>query len=164
MPFQVAADGRNVVPLIAAAKPLPLQEFRVHPVISAKSNEAIHYYQSASTSDCSTACDAAWRAFSHGIEGNNPWKRAGVEQRRALLERVADLLLEREEDLIKAQQLETSSGLLWSKHNVQATAKYVREIASAVSSIKGTIPPNDTPNTMAFVYKEAIGPVLIIPP
>lgn len=134
MPFQVATDGRNLVPLMVATEPLPLQESRVHPVISAKNNEPVHYYQSASTSDCSAACDAAWQAFAHGINENNPWKCAGVEQRRKLLDRVADLLLEREEDLIKAQQLETSSGLLWSRHNVQATAKYVREIASAISS------------------------------
>lgn len=164
MGFQNAADGRKLVPLIVAAKPLPIQESRLHPVISAKDNKQVHYFQSASVSDCSTACDAAWEAFAHGIEGNNPWKRAGVEQRRTLLERVANLLLEREEELIAAQQLETSSGLLWSRHNVRTTAKYVQEIASAVSSIKGMIPPNDKPNTLAFIYKEAVGPVLIIPP
>ncbi|KAJ5909976.1 aldehyde dehydrogenase [Penicillium tannophilum] len=164
MGFQNAADGRKVVPLVVAGKPLPIQESRLHPVISAKDNQQVHFYQSASVSDCSTACDAAWEAFAHGIEGNNPWKRAGVEQRRTALERVASLLLEREDELIAAQQLETSSGLIWSRHNVRTTAKYVQEIASAVSSIKGTIPPNDKPNTMAFIYKEAVGPVLIIPP
>lgn len=164
MPYQIATDGRRVVPLTVAAKPLPLREANIHPVISAKSNQVVHYYQSASKADCSAACDAAWHAFAYGTQESNPWKRAGVEQRRRLLERVADLLLDREEELIKAQQLETSSGLLWSRHNVQTTAKYVREIASAVSSIKGTIPPNDKPDTLAFIFKEAVGPVLIIPP
>ncbi|PYH40469.1 aldehyde dehydrogenase [Aspergillus saccharolyticus JOP 1030-1] len=164
MSFHITSDGRSVVPLVAAAKQLPFQESQVHPVISAKTNETVHYFQSATTSDCSAACDAAWQAFAHGLEGNTPWKIAGVEQRRTLLERVANLLLEREEEFIRVQQLETSSGLLWSRHNVRTTAKYVQEIASAVSSIKGTIPPNDKPGTMAFVFKEAIGPVLIIPP
>lgn len=57
--------------------------------------------------------------------------------------RVADLILEREEVLIKAQMEETSSGSLWARYKVQTTAKYVREIAASVSSIKGTSYPSE---------------------
>lgn len=164
MPTQALADGRKVVPLVVAGKQLPIDESQLHPVVSAKTGEHVHYFQSVSTSICADACDAAWQAFSHGLDDHGPWKRAGVEQRRDILVRVADLLLEREEELIEAQMKETSSGLLWARMNVQTTSKYVRELASSVSSIKGTIPPNDKPGIMAFIYKEAIGPVLIIPP
>ncbi|KAJ5642872.1 aldehyde dehydrogenase [Penicillium longicatenatum] len=164
MLFQVAADGRNVVPLVVNGEPLPINESKLYPVVSARTNKTVHYYQSASTSDCSAACDAAWQAFSRGNDKNGPWKRVGVEERRSLLENVASLIIEREETLVKAQMEETSSGALWARMNVQTTAKYVRELAACVSSIRGTIPPNDKPNTMAFVYQDAVGPVLIIPP
>jgi acyl-CoA reductase-like NAD-dependent aldehyde dehydrogenase len=164
MPFQTLSDGRNVVPIIVAGQQHPVDDSRVYPVVSAKTNQPVHYYQSATTADCFDACDAAWKAFSRGFEENGPWKRAGVEQRRRLLERVSELFLEKEELLVKAQMEETSSTLFWSRMNVQTSAKYIRELAACVSSIRGTIPPNDKPDTLAFIYKEAVGPILVIPP
>ena len=48
--------------------------------------------------------------------------------------------------------------------NVELTCNYLRETAACVSSIKGEIPMNDKPDTQSFVFKEPIGPVLVIPP
>ncbi|KAJ5645744.1 aldehyde dehydrogenase [Penicillium longicatenatum] len=132
MPFQVAADDRNVVPLVVNGEPLPINESKLYPVVSARTNKTVHYYQSASTSDCCAACDAAWQAFSRGNDKNGPWKRVGVEERRRLLENVASLIIEREEALVKAQMEETSRGALWARMNVQITAKYSRELAACV--------------------------------
>jgi acyl-CoA reductase-like NAD-dependent aldehyde dehydrogenase len=109
------------------------------------------------------ACDAAWKAYSEGFDSNDPWRDVGVERRRSLLNRVADLVLEREEEL-RAQMEETSCDITWAKANVLVTSKYIREIAACVSSIRGTIPPSDKPGTMAFIYKHPVGPVLVIPP
>lgn len=48
--------------------------------------------------------------------------------------------------------------------NVTLAVNYIREIAACISQIQGTIPPIDKPDTMAFVYKDPVGPVLVIPP
>lgn len=40
----------------------------------------------------------------------------------------------------------------------------MREIASCVSNIRGEIPTIDKPDTFAFVFKDPVGPVLVIPP
>ncbi|PYH40471.1 ALDH-like protein [Aspergillus saccharolyticus JOP 1030-1] len=116
------------------------------------------------SADCELACHTAWRAFSEGGNGEEPWKRASVEKRRALLHRVADLFLERQEELLSAQIHETSCPMLWAKNNVNLTVQYLREIAACLGQVRGEIPPNDKPNTMAFVFKEPVGGVLVIPP
>lgn len=165
MPFQTLPDGRKVVPLIVASKPLPLNTSNIHPVISAiDGREPVHYHQSASEADCKLACDTAWQAFSKGIDGADPWKRAGVEKRRTLLNRAADIFVEREKELLDAQILETSCPMMWAKNNVDTVVRYLREMAACISQIQGVIPPNDKPNTIAFIYKEPIGSVLVIPP
>lgn len=164
MPFETLPDGRKAVPLVVASKALPIRSSAIYPVVSAKTGETIHYFQSASQTDCNAACAAAAEAFAQGIGGAEPWKRAGVARRRDLLNRVADLFVEREKELLAAQIEETSCTMYWAKNNVDTTVNYLREMAACISSIRGVIPPNDKPDTMAFVFKEAIGPVLVIPP
>lgn len=164
MPLQTLSDGRKIVPLIVGSKALPVDIFNIHQVESTIGKNPIHYYQSASEGDCKLACDTAWQAFSEGVNGEEPWKRAGVEKRRNLLNRVADLFLEREEELLAAQMHETSCPRPWAENNIALTIQYLREIAACLSQIRGSIPPNDKPNTMAFVYKQPIGGVLVIPP
>ncbi|KAJ5998942.1 ALDH-like protein [Penicillium sp. IBT 35674x] len=164
MPLQTLSDGRKTVPLIIGSKPIPADISNIHPVISTNDKTPIYYYQSASQKDCKFACKTAWKAFSEGVDGEQPWKRAGVERRRNLLNRVADLFLEREDDLLAAQIHETSCPMPWAKNNVALTVQYLREIAACLGQIRGSIPPNDKPNTMAFVFKDPIGSVLVIPP
>jgi acyl-CoA reductase-like NAD-dependent aldehyde dehydrogenase len=137
MPLQMTTDGRAVVPLVIASKPLPVDASRLWPVTSAKTGETLHYFQSATVADCPSACAAAWQAFSRGAEGERPWKRVGVERRRNLLNRVAELFVERKEELLKAQMDETSCDRPWAENNVDTTVRYLREIAACVSSIRG---------------------------
>lgn len=164
MPFLSLPGGRKVVPLIVASTPLPIDDNRLYPVVSAKSDDTIHYFQSATQKDCLKACEEAWKAFSQGSESEGPRKDVGVDRRRNLLNRIADMFVEREEELLNAQMEETSCDMQWAKINVDTTVQYVRETAACVSCIRGTIPPNDKPGTMAFVYKRPIGPILVIPP
>ncbi|KAK3063313.1 hypothetical protein LTR53_018962, partial [Teratosphaeriaceae sp. CCFEE 6253] len=67
-------------------------------------------------------------------------------------------------ELINAQMAETSCQRGWAMNNIQITVGYLREIASCVSNIRGSIPTIDKPDTFAFVFKEAVGPILVIPP
>lgn len=151
------SEGRMVVPLVIDNKELPLDSSRTYPVTSAKSGETVHYYQGTDLATCDKACESAWTAF-------KTWKRATIVQRRDLLLKVAALFEQKADELVKVQMLETSCEEPWARNNVAGSVAYVKEIASCISSIRGTIPQTDKPNTMTFVYKEAVGPILVIPP
>lgn len=166
MPLTTDSQGRQVVPLVINDKPLPINEDAVYPVTNSKTGETVHYYTSTDIATCDAACEAAWAAFQGAgpLKGQTGWKRATVVQRRNLLNKVADLYEERVEELVRTQMAETACEEAWGRNNVSLAVAYVREIAACVSGIRGVIPPMDKPDSLAFVYKEAVGPVLIIPP
>jgi acyl-CoA reductase-like NAD-dependent aldehyde dehydrogenase len=66
--------------------------------------------------------------------------------------------------LVKLQMDETSCNEAWGRQNVDLAVRYLKEIAACISSLTGVIPPIEKPNTMGFVFKQPIGPVLCIAP
>ncbi|KAG9571087.1 aldehyde dehydrogenase, partial [Aureobasidium melanogenum] len=151
------AQNREVAPIIINNEEQPFDTDRVLPVKNSVSGENVHHYASADTETCGRACDAAWNAF-------QTWRNATIAERRGLLFKVANLYKERMNELVEAQMKETACTEGWAKYNVLAATNYINESAACVSSVKGIIPPTDKPDTMTFVYKEPIGPVLVIPP
>ncbi|EMC92348.1 hypothetical protein BAUCODRAFT_38399 [Baudoinia panamericana UAMH 10762] len=166
MPLEKDSQSRQVVPLFINGKPLPVDESRVQPVKSSITDETIHYYVSTDIKACDEACETAWTAFSGNIldTGRSGWKRASANTRRDIIIKAADLFEARKDELIKAQMDETCCPQPWAMNNIATTVGYLREIASCVSNIKGEIPTIDKPDTFAFVFKEPVGPVLVIPP
>ena len=167
MPLTTDSRNRTIVPIFINGQPLPIDESNVKPITSSKTDSIIHYYAPATPTTCDEICEAAWQAF-HGGKvldtGRNGWKRASANTRRDVILRAADLFEKRREELVKAQVDETSCPVPWAQMNITLTVNYMREIASCVSGIKGEIPTIDKPDTYAFVFKEPVGPVLIIPP
>jgi acyl-CoA reductase-like NAD-dependent aldehyde dehydrogenase len=84
--------------------------------------------------------------------------------RRDLILRVAASFEANASNLIMYQMLETSCEESWAKQNVDLATRYLKEIAACISSVNGVIPQLEKPNTMGFVFKEPIGPVLCIAP
>ncbi|KAK4539204.1 hypothetical protein LTR36_000887 [Oleoguttula mirabilis] len=166
MPLEKDSQGRDVVPLFINGKPLPIDESRVQPVNSSMTDETVHYYATADLKACEDACETAWTAFAGTIldTGRSGWKRASANTRRDIILKAANLFEERKEELTKAQIAETSCHQGWAVNNILTTVGYMREIASCVSNIRGEIPTIDKPDTFAFVFKEPVGPVLVIPP
>lgn len=166
MPLEKDSQGRNVVPLFINGKPLPIDDSQVKPVTSSLTDDTVHYYASTDVKTCDEACEAAWTAFSGTTldTGRSGWKRASANTRRDIIIKAADLFEKRKDELVKAQMEETSCQQGWAVNNILTTVGYMREIASCVSSIKGEIPTIDKPDTFAFVFKEPVGPVLVIPP
>ncbi|KAI6791854.1 aldehyde dehydrogenase [Hortaea werneckii] len=167
-PLQKDPQGRPFVPLFINGQPLPLDDssrlFPVHSALSSSSDEPIHYYASATPSHCARACEAAWSAFNDPITGGG-WKRSTVTTRRTLLLRAADLLESRADEFIAAQIRETSCQRAWAATNISLTVGYMREIAARISSVlAGEIPTIEKRDTFAFVFREPVGPVLVIPP
>ncbi|RMX73493.1 hypothetical protein D0869_13548 [Hortaea werneckii] len=161
------SQGRPFVPLFINGQPLPLDDssrlFPVHSALSSSDEEPLHYYVSADLAHCAQACEAAWSAFSDSTAG---WKRSPVSTRRTLILRAADLLeTTRAADFIDAQIRETGCQRGWAQTNISLTAGYMREIASRISSVlAGEIPTIEKKDTFAFVFREPVGPVLVIPP
>lgn len=157
MPLFKDAHGRSVVPIVINNKEDTIHDTRVYPVTQSATGDIVHHFAGADSAACEKACEAAWQAFCN-------WKRAPVARRRDLLLRIAELFEKRADELVEAQIKETSCAEPWARNNVQTAAGYIKEFAACVSSVKGVIPPTDKPDTMTFVYKEAIGPILVIPP
>lgn len=146
-----------IIPLLINGKPAtasPPQQFPVH---SFEQNRSIHLFESADRPAANLAADAAWSAF-------QSWKHSSVVQRRTLLIKYAGLLREREDDLVESQRLETSVSEQWARKNVSLAANLVEEIAACVSSLKGEIPPTETPGCLALALTVPVGPVLTIAP
>ncbi|KAK4504017.1 hypothetical protein PRZ48_004932 [Zasmidium cellare] len=166
MPFKKDSQGRNIVPTFIDGAALPIDESRIHPVIGSTEDKTLHYYAAADRAACDRACDVAWKTFAGETlaTGANGWRRVSAEARRDILQAVAHLYSKRRAELVEAQVSETNCPEAWAEQNVTLSIKYLKEIASRVSSIHGEIPPVEKENTFAFVFKEPIGPVLCIPP
>ena len=156
----------TTIPLWINGAPHPLPEKgeeRYLPVVSATTGEAVHYAVSATPSEALLAVSAASAAFEH-------WHRTSPAHRRAILLRAADIFERRAAEIATAMVTETSCHPGFAEYNVKITVEYVRELAAATSEIRGTVPQQETGTDgreamgLTIVVKEAIGPVLIIPP
>jgi acyl-CoA reductase-like NAD-dependent aldehyde dehydrogenase len=153
----MASESSFVVPLWIDGKSLPVDSTPTFPITQSTTGKAIHRAASATTSEAvhaATSCKAAFQS----------WKRTSRVTRRDLILRVADYYAAHTAELIKYQMLETSCEEAWAKQNVDLATRYLKEIAACISSVNGVIPQLEKPNTMGFVFKEPVGPVLCIAP
>ncbi|PNS20359.1 Aldehyde dehydrogenase [Sphaceloma murrayae] len=159
-------DDKQVLPIIISDEPQSISPSTpVIPVHNSHSSTPVHHFASATPSQCTSAVSSAWHAFQTSASPHPfPWKRAPATLRRDLLLRVATLFETRRATLVDLQKRETSCDDTWANINVTLAVNYIREIASCVTQIAGTIPPIDKPDTMAFVYKDPVGVALVIPP
>ncbi|TKX23506.1 aldehyde dehydrogenase-like protein 6 [Elsinoe australis] len=162
----VTHEDKQVLPIIINNTAQPITPTtNLTPVHNSLTPSPVHHFASATPADCTSAISAAWHAFQVSAgPANTPWKRATVTTRRTILLKAADLFEARRSTLVSLQKLETSCDDAWAGMNVTLAVNYIREIAACISQIQGTIPPIDKPDTMAFVYKDPVGPVLVIPP
>ncbi|CAO2650162.1 Nn.00g014540.m01.CDS01 [Neocucurbitaria sp. VM-36] len=127
------------------------------PLTHAPYGTHIHNFSSASLADATKAATSSLLAF-------QSFKNTTHTFRRDLLLRVAALFEKNAPTLIASQVAETSATEAWAKQNVALSISYLKEIAAQISSVTGVIPPIERPNTLGFVFKEPIGPVLCIAP
>ena len=158
MPLLKSAEGVPVVPVWIDGKAAPLDPSRFITVRSAGQNKDIHLAQSASAATAREAADSCMRAF-------KDWKNTVHTTRRDLLLRVADIYERRSDELVKYQCEETSCQEAWAHFNIMLACKTLRETASNLSAAcTGEMPPLETANAFCLVYKEPVGPVLVIVP
>ncbi|KAJ9602587.1 hypothetical protein H2200_012780 [Cladophialophora chaetospira] len=156
MPFTQDAAGQDVVPLWIDGKAEPLDPSNYIEVFSSAQEKVVHHAQGANESDAIRAADVAWTSFQR-------WKRTKPEYRRDMLLRVADLYESRADEIAHWQVMETSCSKVFAHFNIKLAVGLIREFAGSLSTVMvGDIP--HIQDGYGFVFKEPVGPVLLIPP
>lgn len=149
----VPAYVKSVAYRSDAAKPFP--------VVNGSSGDTIHSADGATLETVEAATSASWEAF-------QSWKKSSLMERHKFLNRMADLMHQRKDEIVKVQTDEISCDPDFSMRTVIGAIDVVRFTASCLLSIQGQVITNadepDDGSSHMFVYKEPIGPVLIIPP
>ncbi|KAF4614341.1 hypothetical protein G7Y89_g15396 [Cudoniella acicularis] len=115
--------------------------------------------QGANTEMCNAAVDSSARAL-------EAWRNTAPQSRRALLLRLAHLLRERGDEIHRTMQDEIHATSRWSMINLDESIAMIEETAAAVtsSSLAGSMPPTQNPESQALVYVEPLGVILGIAP
>ncbi|KAM0804924.1 Aldehyde/histidinol dehydrogenase [Usnea florida] len=149
--------GRACVPNIIDGKPVLLSSSASFPVTSARTQEVLHYGQTASVEIATRAVDSAALTF-------KTYKITPVYERRRLLLRAAELFEGKVAEATKRQMRETSCDETWAKYTAMQVSTFCREVAGAIASaLVGDIQPSYFGFTH-LAFKEPVGPVLLIPP
>lgn len=149
--------GLETVPLWIDGADAASSQGYTFPVYSAKQQKNVFMAQSASTDDAAQTADVALKAFSS-------WKRTSASHRRDLLLRAADIFERRKPEAIWIQVEETSCEPSWAGFNVGYGLTVMREIAARITSVFGEMPRTDSEAGLCLVFKEPIGPSLLIAP
>ena len=128
--------------------------FLVH---SAKQGKNVYKAQSAEVKDATRAADVAHTTFS-------TWRQTSAYDRQSLLLRAADIFEARKAEAITFQVVETSCEPSWAGFNVRYGLSVMREIASRVTSVCGELPRTVSEANLCLVFKEPVGPSLLIAP
>jgi vanillin dehydrogenase len=111
----------------------------------------------AQVADASVAADAAAAAFP-------AWSALNPAARRAKLNKAADLLEARAEQIALAVRDETGATAGWGHFNVHFAASLLREAAAMTTQMGGEVIPSDVPGSLAMAYRQPAGVVLGIAP
>ena len=152
-----AEDAHETVPLWINGVTTQSDPAITFPVYSAKQQRNVCIAQSADEAKAREACDAAMQAFSS-------WRLTPVALRRDILLRAADAFESRQKELVALQVEETSCEEPWAQFNIKYAAKNLREIAGSIASSCGEMPGVESETNVALVFKEPVGPSLLIAP
>jgi acyl-CoA reductase-like NAD-dependent aldehyde dehydrogenase len=111
----------------------------------------------ATADDVMRAADAAAAAFP-------AWSGSTPAFRRALLEKAARILLEREERITAIMMAETGATQQWCGFNVRLGSQIFVDAAAMTMHVSGAIIPSDRPGITAFAVRQPAGVCLAIAP
>ena len=154
---QRAEDTLKTVPLWINGETTQSHPAITFPVYSAKQQRNVCIAQSADDSKARETCNVAMQAF----EG---WKKTSIAFRREILLRAADAFESRRSEVVALQVEETSCEESWAHFNLNYAITNMREIAGSIASLFGELPRVESENNLAMVFKEPVGPSLLISP
>jgi len=111
----------------------------------------------ATAADVPAIVTAAREAFA-------PWSQTGPNERRALLNKAADIMAGKADEFARLMTAETGSTGPWGGFNTMLAAGMLREAAALTTHIKGEIIPSDKPDNLALAVRRPIGVCLGIAP
>ncbi|HUA04190.1 MAG TPA: aldehyde dehydrogenase [Solirubrobacteraceae bacterium] len=119
--------------------------------------EQVGVAAAAGREDARAAVDAAQAAFEE-------WSRSAPAARREILNRAADLMLERQPEIAGIVTEETGGVFGWGMFNVQLAAGMLREAAAQAYGLVGEVIPSDVPGKLAMGVRAPAGVVVGIAP
>lgn len=126
---------------------------RIDPV----SHEVSTRASAAGVDDAVRAANAAARAFP-------VWSATPPSERRAFLNKAADLLEQRTADFVQAMMAETGSTSSWGQFNCRLAASVLREAGAMASQVTGEVVPADRPGSFAMAIRQPCGVVFSMAP
>ncbi len=111
----------------------------------------------AGREDAHAAVDAAQAAFGE-------WSRSAPGERRAILLKAAELLLERAPEIAGIVTEETGGVFGWGMFNCDLAAAMLREAAAQAYGLIGDVIPSDVPGKLAMGVRAPAGVVVAIAP
>ena len=119
--------------------------------------EQVGWAAAAGREDAQAAVDAAAAAFAE-------WSRSAPAVRRAILNKAADLLMERQQEIAGIVTEETGGVFGWGMFNVELAAGMLREAAAQAYGLVGEVIPSDVPGKLAMGVRAPAGVVVGIAP
>ncbi|PYH43279.1 aldehyde dehydrogenase [Aspergillus saccharolyticus JOP 1030-1] len=117
--------------------------------------EVIERCAGASVDDANRAVAAAKAAFP-------AWSQTKPSDRRDILNKAAEVMLSRKEELIRYQMESTGAGRMFVEKTFMLGVGFLKDFAALIPSIEGTIPAVN--GESAMVFKQPYGVVLGIAP
>lgn len=154
---QGKAASMNAINLLIGGKDRPATQNAVYERSNPISGEVASTVAAASVDDALAAADAAAAAFP-------AWSALGPSERRARLNKAADLLASRAQEFTKIMMAEIGATAGWAGFNVMLAAGMLREAAAMTTQISGEVIPTDKPNNLAMALREPVGVVLGLAP
>lgn len=107
--------------------------------------------------DARRACDAAAAAFAE-------WSSSSPRQRRELLSKAADLLMERAPEISSTMIEEVGGTFGWGMFNCDLASRMLGEAAAQTYSVTGEVIPSDVPGSLSMGVRQAAGVVVGMAP
>src|SRR5919108_5495680 len=119
--------------------------------------EAVTIAAAAGRDDARRACDAAAAAFPG-------WSSTPPGQRRAVLTKAADLLMERAPEIAGIMTEEVGATFGWGMFNCDLASRMLREAAAQTYAVVGEVIPSDVPGSLAMGVRQPAGVVVGMAP
>jgi acyl-CoA reductase-like NAD-dependent aldehyde dehydrogenase len=126
---------------------------RVNPV----TGDVVSRVATSSIADARHAANVAASAFP-------AWSRTPPTDRRAVLDRAADILLARSDDFIAVIGDEIGGTTAWAELNCKLAASILREAAAMTTQIAGEVIPSDRAGSLSLAVRRPCGVVLSLAP
>jgi acyl-CoA reductase-like NAD-dependent aldehyde dehydrogenase len=142
--------------LIAGAR-TPAEDGRSYDRLNPVTGKLATRAAAGSVADAKAAVAAAEAAFP-------AWSATGPAERRAILNRAADIVDARAGEFVAAMERETGSTGIWAGFNVHLASGVLREAAAMTTQIGGEVIPANKPGTLAMAVHRPRGVCLGIAP